>query len=94
MLSWVEYEKSFITLGPGPGLMLKYALQTRIKWQAHVEEEKKKSPDQNTSPRLAPVVFVLYLFLSFSTLFFLSWSSLIQLQVTYGWTFFLPNGLK
>ena len=37
-----------------------------------------------TKPRLAPVVFVLYLFLSFSTLFFLSWSSLIQLQVTYG----------
>ena len=36
--------------------------------------------------RLAPVVFVLYLFFSFSTLFFLSWSSLIQLQVTYGWT--------
>ena len=36
--------------------------------------------------RLAPVVFVLYPFLSFSTLLFLSWSSLIQLQVTYGWT--------
>ena len=38
--------------------------------------------------RLAPVVFVLYLFLFlfFSTLFFLSWSSLIQFQVTYGWT--------
>ena len=31
--------------------------------------------------RLAPVVFVLYLFLSFSTiLFFFSWSSLIQLR--------------
>ena len=36
--------------------------------------------------RLTPVVFVLYLFFFFSTLFFLSWSSLIQLQVTYGWT--------
>ena len=46
--------------------------------------------------RLAPVVFVLYLFLSFSTLFFLSGSSLIQLQATYGWTkpFFLAKGLK
>ena len=46
--------------------------------------------------RLAPVVFVLYLFLSFSALFFLSWSSLIQLKITYGWTkpFFLAKGLK
>ena len=43
--------------------------------------------------RLAPVVFVISISLFLYIIFFLSWSSLIQLQVTYGWTksFFLAK---